>query len=65
MSKTILSILMIMIGLILGVGLSVLINFIRVSKAVKKIEILSERGVLTGRTSELFLTTWLSVNPHI
>ena len=44
MSKTILSILMIMIGLILGVGLSVLINFIRVSKAVKKIEILSERA---------------------
>ena len=43
MSKTILSILMIMIGLILGVGLSVLINFIRVSNAVKKIEILSEK----------------------
>ena len=40
MSKIILSILMIMIGLILGVGLSVLINFIRVSNAVKKIEIL-------------------------
>ena len=44
MSKTILSILMIMIGLILGVGLSVLINFIRVSNAVKKIEILSEKA---------------------
>jgi ribonuclease Y len=35
---------MIMIGLILGVGLSVLINFIRVSNAVKKIEILSEKA---------------------
>lgn len=44
MSKTILSILMIMIGLILGVGLSVLINFIRVSNAVKKIGILSEKA---------------------
>lgn len=44
MSKIILSILMIMIGLILGVGLSVLINFIRVSNAVKKIEILSEKA---------------------
>lgn len=44
MSKTILSILMIMIGLVLGVGLSVLINFIRVSNAVKKIEILSEKA---------------------
>ena len=44
MSKVILSILMIMIGLFLGVGLSVLINFIRVSNAVKKIEILSEKA---------------------
>ena len=44
MSKIILSILMIMIGLILGVGLSVLINFIRVSNAVKKIGILSEKA---------------------
>ena len=44
MSKTILSILMIMIGLVLGVGLSVLINFIRVSNTVKKIEILSEKA---------------------
>ena len=44
MSKTILSILMIMIGLVLGVGLSVLINFIRVSNAVKKIDILTEKA---------------------
>jgi ribonucrease Y len=35
---------MIMIGLVLGVGLSVLINFIRVSNAVKKIDILTEKA---------------------
>ena len=43
MSKTIFSILMIIIGLGLGVGLSFLINALRVSNASKKIEILSEK----------------------
>ena len=44
MSKTILSILMIIIGLFLGLSLSVLINFIRVSNAAKKIDELKEKA---------------------
>ena len=44
MSKTIFSILMIIIGLGLGVGLSFLINALRFSNASKKIEILSEKA---------------------
>ena len=51
MSKTILSILMIIIGLFLGLSLSVLINFIRVSNAAKKIDELKEK---TKKEAEKF-----------